>query len=138
MSENADGLNWRLVKLVSRAGVKVEAHPVREDQQRKRAPSEVGFHRFKATFITLSLDAGIPIPFIQKIAGNSYVRVLLKHYHRPDKKVLSEQMTTKLPNYLTRAKEAPSASAQEIRILDGSKGPKLGAGVGFEPTTFRL
>jgi len=64
-----------------------------ESQQRKRAPSEIGYHRFKATFVTVALDAGIPIPVIQKIVGNTDVRVLLKHYHKPSKKTLTDQMT---------------------------------------------
>ncbi|MFA6289533.1 MAG: hypothetical protein WC661_19305 [Opitutaceae bacterium] len=85
MQKNPDGLNWRLMKLVQKAGAKLTAQPPNENQQRKRAPSEIGFHRFKATFVTLALDAGIPIPVIQKIVGNTDVRVLLKHYHRPDK-----------------------------------------------------
>ena len=84
---NPDGLNWRLAKLVKKAGVKLPAKPLLVDQQGKRAPSKIGFHRFKSTFVTMSLDAGIPIAIVQKIVGNSDLRVLLRHYHRPDKRL---------------------------------------------------
>jgi hypothetical protein len=93
--------------------------PLREDQQRKRAPSEIGYHRFKATFITMALDAGIPISVIQKIVGNAEVRVLLKHYHRPDKKTLSDQMDSKLPSFLTGAKTEPSTAVRARALLEG-------------------
>lgn len=119
MQKNPDGLNWRLVMLIQKAGVKLTAQPLNENQQRKRAPSEIGFHRFKATFVTLALDAGIPIPVIQKIVGNSDVHVLLKHYHRPDKKTLTDQMTGKLPTFLTGTKAEPSATTRARVLMEG-------------------
>ncbi|MEN9841145.1 MAG: hypothetical protein RL376_945 [Verrucomicrobiota bacterium] len=119
MEKNPDGLNWRLAKLAQKAGVKLTAVPLGKDQPRKRAPSEIGFHRFKATFVTLALDAGIPIPVIQKIVGNSDVRVLLKHYHRPDKKTLTDQMDSKLPTFLTGNKTEPSATAKARLMIEG-------------------
>ena len=119
MEKNPDGLNWRLTKLVQKAGVKLTVIPLGEDQPRKRAPSEIGFHRFKSTFVTLALDAGIPIPVIQKIVGNSDVRVLLKHYHRPDKKTLTDQMDRKLPAFLTGNKTEASATARARVMMEG-------------------
>ena len=116
---NPDGLNWRLAKLVQKAGVKLPAKPLLVDQQGKRAPSTIGFHRFKSTFVTMSLDAGIPIAIVQKIVGNTDVRVLLKHYHRPDKKTLSDQMECKLPTFLTGAKAEPTAIVRVTVLLEG-------------------
>lgn len=98
--KNPDGLNWRLKKLLEKAGVDTKAHPLREGQKRKRIQTESGFHRFKATFVSLALDAGVPVPLIQKIVGNTDARVLLAHYHRPSKDVLSTLLTQKLPGFL--------------------------------------
>jgi hypothetical protein len=67
----------------------------------------------------LALDAGIPIPVIQKIVGNSDVRVLLKHYHRPDKKTLTDQMDRKLPTFLTGNKTEASATARARVMMEG-------------------
>lgn len=98
--KNPDGLNWRLKKLLKKAGIDTKALPLREGQKRKRVQSEAGFHRFKATFVSLALDAGVPVPLVQKIVGNTDARVLLAHYHRPSKDALTTELTEKLPGFL--------------------------------------
>ncbi len=72
----------------------------------------------RAQRVTLSLDAGIAIPVIPKIVGNTDVRVLLKHYHKPSKKTPTDQMTSKLPTFLTATKAEPSASVRAKVLLE--------------------
>lgn len=97
--DNPDGLNWRLKKLVKELEFTVsEAQP---KGQRLRKPSSIGFHRFKTTFVSLALDAGVPVEMLRKIVGNVAVQTMLKHYYHPDKDAIREALENRLPEFFT-------------------------------------
>lgn len=113
--ENPDGLNVRLKRLLQRAGVPTDqVKPAETGTRRMRHGTQVGFHRFKTTFVTLALSSGVPLPVLTKIIGNGSLRVILKHYNRPDDQALISVLEAKMPEVLTGRKQ-PTVSLADVR-----------------------
>lgn len=96
---NPDGLNWRLGKIVKAAGL--SEPDIETTGPRLRKPSTVGFHRFKTTFVSLALNAGVPVAMLRKIVGNTVVEVVLENYYQPSRDAIREALDTKLPAFFT-------------------------------------
>jgi len=77
-----------------------------------RAPSVDGFAACKTTFVTISLNAGIPDMMVRKVVGNQVVDLVLKHYYQIGDEELKKQFLGKLPAEMTGGK--PSQPASEI------------------------
>lgn len=103
---NSDGLNDRLKKLLRDAGI--SESEIEFKGPRLRKPSTVGFHRFKATFVSVALDAGVPVPMLQKLVGNSEVNVIMECYYQPMMDAVTEVVNAKFPSFMTGiARETP-------------------------------
>ncbi len=115
-SENPDGLNWRLAQIFEAAEVKeVAAH---EDLgPRKRKPAKHGWHSFKVAFVSLALEANIPMSLVQTVVGNQVVDVVLKHYYQPDQARAWTEFMTKMPSFMTGQKPPDSPIIIAVSVL---------------------
>lgn len=96
---NPDGLNWRLGKIVKAAGF--SEPDIATSGPRLRKPSKVGFHRFKTTFVSLALNAGVPIAMLRKIVGNTVVEIVLEIYYQPSRDAIKDALESRLPGFIT-------------------------------------
>lgn len=69
--------------------------------KRLRRASISGPHALKTTFVTLALDAGIPIEMLQKIVGNKAVEIVMQNYYKPSREVVRERFGDKMPREIT-------------------------------------
>jgi integrase len=124
---NPDGLTVRLRRILQAAGItrgNAPALPEDETSGRLRKAPELGFHNFKTSFITMALNAGVPIELLKKIVGNSTVEIVLKHYYHPDSEKLAEVLNQKMPHVLTElapkpAPISPESHRQLILLAEG-------------------
>ena len=116
---NPDGLNWRLGKIVKGAGF--SEPEIEINGPRLRKASTVGFHRFKTTFVSLALNAGVPIAMLRKIVGNTVVEVVLENYYQPSRDAIKESLDTRLPGFFTgHVKHDPVTSLNAaLEVLEG-------------------
>jgi len=57
-----------------------------------RMQSVKDFHALKTTWITMALNYGIPMALVEKVCGNSSVKVVMKHYYQPAKDELRDKI----------------------------------------------
>jgi len=87
-------------------------------QQRKkglRRASVRDIHSFRVTWVTLALNAGVPLDLVRKITGHQTVDVVLRSYHQPGREDYRRELMAKLPQALTGITSAPPPSLAEIR-----------------------
>jgi hypothetical protein len=112
LSENPDGLTWRMMKILKKAGVAPPEDGV-DYGKRLKKPSLQGFHALKTSFVTLSLNAGISMEIVQKVVGNTVVEVVREHYFRPSKESIKAEFQARFPAFLSpRADIDPAALIQ--------------------------
>ena len=119
--QNPDFFDLRLKHFLKGLGFSM-TEPSRSTVPRLRKPSVHGYHRFKTSFVTLALNAGIPMEMLQKVVGNTVVDVVMKTYYRPSTESIKDNFSAKLPEFLTgQAKELPDDHlAAAIRTLDAA------------------
>lgn len=108
------------------------------DQGQRRA-SVRDFHSFRVTWVTLALNAGVPLELVQKVTGHKTTEVVLKHYFRPGREDFRNALNAAMPELLTQknakllaepaieyeADNSPSEELdQAIKILNEIKSPK--------------
>ena len=112
LSENPDGLTWRLMKILIKAGISPPKEGV-DLGKRLKKPSLDKFHALKTSFVTLALNAGISMEIVRKVVGNTVVEVVRKHYFRPSKDDIKAEFQAKFPEFLSpRAESDPAALIQ--------------------------
>lgn len=118
--KNPDGLNLRLSKLLKR--LQIASPEQKATGPRVRKPSSAGYHRFKTTFVSLALDAGVPVEMLRKIVGNTVVQTLLDHYYHPDKDAIRKAFENRLPEFFSGQKKYDVVSELKVAIsaLDGA------------------
>lgn len=132
---NSDGLNWRLTKLLERAGFGSEEIP-KSEGQRLRAPARMGFHRFKTTFVSLALDGGVEMEMLRKIVGNKTVSVIRDSYYQPQRDDVNRVFISKMPSVLTGLKKAPPRALESALALAQSLAPDTV--ISLKPELLRL
>jgi integrase len=100
LSENPDGLTWRMMKILKKAGIAPPEKGV-DYGKRLKTPSLDKFHALKTSFVTLALNAGISMEIVQKVVGNTVVEVVRKHYFRPSKESIRAEFQAKFPEFLS-------------------------------------
>ena len=84
-----------LPKIVRRA----DARQIREGVS-KRLINVHGFHSLRSTWITLALQAGVPIELVRRVTGHAAVEIVLKHYFHPDRDAFREKLEQALPEFM--------------------------------------
>ncbi len=109
-TNNTNHITLRLKKILKVAGIDYDE---RNDEfispiKRLRKASISGMHAMKTTFVTIALDAGVPVSTVKKIVGNQVVEIVLKNYYRPAREQIANKMRTLLPTELTGEKAKDS------------------------------
>jgi hypothetical protein len=85
------------------------------------------WHALRATFVTLTLSAGVPVELVLRVTGHATVEVVLKHYFRPDREQFKAALVGAMPKVLT-GKTARMKPAVELAAIAA----KLAAGTATE------
>ena len=80
-----------------------------------RQASVRDIHSFRVTWVTLALNAGVPIDLVRKVTGHQTVEVVLRSYHQPGREDYRRELMAKLPQALTGITSTPPPSLTEIR-----------------------
>jgi integrase len=73
----------------------------REREVGLRKASVRDFHSFRVTWVTMALNAGVPIEVVQKVTGHRTSSIVTKHYFRPVRENLRQTLSDRLPAFLT-------------------------------------
>lgn len=104
---NDDGITYRAREVLAQAGFydpedTADGQPLRGEirQERKqglRKASVRDFHSFRVTWVTLALNAGVPIELVRKVTGHRTADIVTKHYFQPGKEDFRAALAAKLP-----------------------------------------
>lgn len=104
---NDDGITYRARGVLAQAGFydsenardgKPQRGEIRQERkQGLRRASVRDFHSFRVTWVTLALNAGVPIELVQKVTGHRTAQIVQKHYFQPGKEDFRAALAAKLP-----------------------------------------
>ncbi len=70
----------------------------KESSPNTEAENEIiGWHSFRGSFITMALEAGVPMELLKKLLGSIVEEVIRKHYYRPDDEYIRKEFSNKDP-----------------------------------------
>lgn len=84
---------------------------MRADGAGKRRVSVRDFHSFRASWVTIALNSGVPIELVCRVTGHRSLDTLQKHYYRPSIDDLRRVLTEKMPASLGGKTETTRDSA---------------------------
>lgn len=90
-----------------------EIHQERVNGLRKASVRD--FHSFRVTWVTLALNAGVPLEIVQKVTGHRTAAIVLKHYFQPGREDFRRSLTGKLPALIGGKSEAKPLDPVELR-----------------------
>lgn len=76
-------------------------HLKREQGLRRASIRDI--QSFRVTWVTLALNAGVPMDLVRKVTGHQTVEIVLTNYHQPGREDCRRELTAKLPLALTGA-----------------------------------
>jgi integrase len=91
------------------------------DDQRLKRGSVVGWHSFRATFITSALSAGMPEELVRRVTGHQTVDLMREHYLHPDREDFKrefERVASKLLVGNTASESTPNQENEILNILE--------------------
>lgn len=105
----------RLKLILAKAGINYDERNDRfkSPHKRRRKASISGWHAFKTTFVTLAIDAGVPMELLKKVVGNKCVDLIWEVYYAPTHGTIAETLMAKMPRELT-GQETPVETARQI------------------------
>ena len=117
--DNRNFFLLRLKKILAVAGIDYDArNDFHSGHVRLRKASLSGWHAFKATFITMALNAGVPVELLKKAVGNKAVEVVLENYYAPSREHLSRILSNALPSALTGQKSMIESPRELLQRMD--------------------
>jgi integrase len=75
-----------------------EVHRVRKEGVRKASVRD--FHSFRVTWVTLALNAGVPLEVVQKVTGHRTASIVFKHYFQPSREDFRRTLAGRMPALL--------------------------------------
>ena len=72
---------------------------------------------FRTTWVTLALNAGVPLELVTKITGHKTVEVVIANYHQPGRNDFRRVLQAKLPRVLTGAGAPSNASNDSLLAM---------------------
>lgn len=99
-----------------------EIHQERANGLRKASVRD--FHSFRVTWVTLALNAGVPLEIVQKVTGHRTAAIVLKHYFQPGREDFRRSLTGKLPALIGGVQEAKPLDPTELRAQLTAMKPK--------------
>ena len=70
---------------------------INPESPRSRRGSLVGWHSFRTTWVTLALSRGVPIEIVRTVTGHRTAEIVLKHYFRPNRKLMRDAIGERMP-----------------------------------------
>lgn len=100
LNELEDNVNAQIVKR-RELGVRTAVGPMRGERKHgQRRASQLDFHSFRVTWITIMLTAGLPMELVQTVTGHQTVEIVLKRYFKPKRANLRAQVEKLMPALL--------------------------------------
>ena len=110
---NPDHLTDRVRRVLRAAGF-FNAEDAKNDEERQNLRGEVqktrkegvrkasvrDFHSFRVTWVTLALNAGVPLEIVQKVTGHRTASIVMKHYFQPGREDFRRTLAGKMPSLL--------------------------------------
>ena len=90
-----------------------EIHQERENGLRKASVRD--FHSFRVTWVTLALNAGVPLEIVQKVTGHRTAGIVMKHYFQPGREDFRRTLSGKLPALIGGTPEPKPLDPSELR-----------------------
>jgi len=125
--KNPDGITWRVKQVLRYAGFFDEGDgpesvacrgALHQDRPRGLRKALIrDFHSFRVTWVTLALNAGVPLELVQKVTGHRTAHIVRKHYFQPGREDFRRVLTEKLPKLIVGGAETPRIGPAEVRIL---------------------
>jgi integrase len=105
----------RLKLILAKAGINYDERNKRfkSPHKRRRKASISGWHAFKTTFVTLAIDAGVPMELLKKVVGNKCVDLIWEVYYAPTHGTIAETLIAKMPRELT-GQDSPVETARQM------------------------
>jgi integrase len=72
-------------------------------------------HSLRLTWVTIALNSGVPVNLVQKVTGHTTVEIVLKHYYRPGREDLKQELEKRLPAALTGTPVKAIAAKDSLR-----------------------
>lgn len=130
----------RVGKRSTTAKLKTDVEMLRTSRGKgQRRASVRDFHSFRVTWVTLALNAGVPLELVQKVTGHKTTEIVLKHYFQPGREDFRNALQSAMPKLLTEGSghlvaeppieynvdRSPSDELEKaIEILKGVSSPK--------------
>jgi len=125
---NPDNITLRVRKVMRAAGFFDSAEAATEDDNKSplgeihqeranglRKASIRDFHSFRVTWVTLALNASVPVEIVQKVTGHRTAGIVLKHYFQPGREDFRRSLAGKLPALIGGTPEAKPLDLNEFR-----------------------
>lgn len=81
---------------------------------RLRAANLRGFHSFRTTWITLALNAGVPMELVRRVTGHQTVEIVLRHYYQPDREDFRRTIEAAMPRMFVAGGKSRDERLREI------------------------
>ncbi len=99
-------------------GVRTAVGAMRGEREHgQRRASQLDFHSFRVTWVTLMLTAGLPMELVQAVTGHKTVEIVLKHYFKPKRANLRAQVKKMMPALLPPARHARGDDKENVKDL---------------------
>lgn len=85
-----------------------------------RCASIRDFHSFRATWVTIALNSGVPIAMVCKVTGHNREETLLENYFSPSQEDFRRVLSAKLPQVLGGAPKKASSLAETLDRVAGN------------------
>jgi len=121
LNELEDEVKAQIVKRPE-LGVRTAVGPMRGERTHgQRRASQLDFHSFRVTWVTLMLTAGLPMELVQSVTGHKTVEIVLKHYFKPKRANLRAQIEKMMPALLPPARHARGDDKDNVKdLLEGA------------------
>jgi integrase len=122
---NPDGISYRVEKVLEDAGYSDSEEPDapkhRGELHAKRSTGIRracirGFHSFRVTWVTLALNAGVPMELVRKVTSHRTVEVVLERYFKPGREDFRRALAEKMPAMFSVQTDTPRKPEPSLRM----------------------
>jgi integrase len=120
---NPDGVSYRVRNVLIDAGysdadeAETEGHRGKLGAKRTtgiRRACLRGFHSFRVTWVTLALNAGVPMELVRRVTTHTTVDIVLEHYFKPGREDFRRVLTEKMPKMFSLGPPATSETERTV------------------------
>lgn len=126
---NPDNITLHVRKVMRAAGF-FDTNDAESDEEKSKARGEIyqeranglrkasvrDFHSFRVTWVTLALNAGVPIEIVKKVTGHRTAGIVMTHYFQPGREDFRRTLASKLPALIGGARQKKPLDAAELRM----------------------